>query len=338
MLVIYMLNVKMNIDRKDREILFHLSLNARATLQELAKKMRVSKEVVHYRIRRLEEQKIIQEYYAIINTYHLGRVFYRMHVKTGSLSPEKEREFIDYLKQHPQVTWIVILDGEYNLLYTVWGKDTNDFQRIYYEINNRFGKYIQEQAFSIITAIYYFKHKFVIEKEDDTYQLTGGQIQNPTLEPIDEHLLSLLSKEGRLPLTEIARRLSTNPRVIYRHMKKLEEIGIITGYTTKINHSLLGYTQRKVMLKLSEPTQESIAKLTEFIKKDFRTIYITIAIGKYDFEFEMMERSYADFHELMQRLKDTFPGLVRDYTTLIFREEPKVGQLEEDFKQENHAQ
>lgn len=110
-------------------------------------------------------------------------------------------------------------------------------------------------------------------------------------------------------------------------MKRLAQLGIITGYNVKINHKALGYTQRKVMLNLNDISQETIRKLTAFITYHPLTIYITIAIGQYDFEFEMMEQSNEDFHRMIKELKNAFPGLIKNYFTVIFYNEPRVGQI-----------
>ena len=102
---------------------------------------------------------------------------------------------------------------------------------------------------------------------------------------------------------------------------------IITCYNVKINHKALGYTQRKVMLNLNETSQDSMKKIISFIKYHPNTIYITIAIGQYDLEFEMMENNHEDFHKILKDIKNNFPGLIKNYFTVIFYNEPKVGQL-----------
>ena len=99
------------LDKKDREILFHLSLNARASLSDLSRKTRLSKEVIHYRIKNLERNGVIEGYYAVINTYKLGKVFYRVYMKTINMTQQIEKEFISFLKNHPKVTWVVEIDG-----------------------------------------------------------------------------------------------------------------------------------------------------------------------------------------------------------------------------------
>ena len=81
------------------------------------------------------------------------------------------------------------------------------------------------------------------------------------------------------------------------------------------------------MLNLNDTSKQVMKKLISFITNHKHTIYITIAIGQYDLEFEMMEKTHEDFHSLLNELKNTFPGLIKNYFTVVFYHEPKVGQL-----------
>ena len=96
----------------------------------------------------------------------------------------------------------------------------------------------------------------------------------------------------------------------------------------KINHKFLGYSQRKVMLNLNDISKPTLQKLITFLSYHPLTIYITIAIGQYDVEFEMMEKTHEEFHSLLKELKNKFPELIKNYFTVVFYNEPKVGQLD----------
>ena len=57
------------IDLKDRKILFELDKNARISYAQIGKKVGLSTEVVHYRIKRFEEKGIITNFSDnVINT------------------------------------------------------------------------------------------------------------------------------------------------------------------------------------------------------------------------------------------------------------------------------
>jgi len=146
------------IDKKDREILFHLSLNGRASLAQLSKKTKLSKEVIHYRLKNLEKSGVIEGYYAVVNTYKIGKVFFRVYMKTINMTTKIEKEFVEFLKNYPKVTWIVEVDGDFDYLYVVWAKDIIEFEGVYKEINDKFGKYIQQKFFSVMNSMIYARN------------------------------------------------------------------------------------------------------------------------------------------------------------------------------------
>ena len=77
---------KINLDLKDRKILYELDSNSRQPLSQIAKKVGLSKEVVNYRIRRLEDQKIIT-HTKIITGFETGKTYYwKVKAKTDILN------------------------------------------------------------------------------------------------------------------------------------------------------------------------------------------------------------------------------------------------------------
>jgi Lrp/AsnC family transcriptional regulator, leucine-responsive regulatory protein len=51
----------------------------------------------------------------------------------------------------------------------------------------------------------------------------------------DEAILALLTENARLSLTEIGRRVNLSPAAVNRRMKRLEQDGIIRGYTVLVD-------------------------------------------------------------------------------------------------------
>ncbi|XRO75043.1 HTH-type transcriptional regulator Ptr2 [Methanocaldococcus sp. 28A] len=57
----------------------------------------------------------------------------------------------------------------------------------------------------------------------------------------DLKIIEILMKDGRKSYTDIARELGTSESSIRKRVKKLEEEGVIKGYTAIINPSKIGY-------------------------------------------------------------------------------------------------
>jgi len=62
-----------NLDLKDRKILYYLDINSRQSNSDIAKKVGLSKEVVNYRIKRLEKEGIIKGYYTVLDFYKASK-------------------------------------------------------------------------------------------------------------------------------------------------------------------------------------------------------------------------------------------------------------------------
>jgi DNA-binding Lrp family transcriptional regulator len=62
------------LDLKDCRILNEIEFNARSTISSVAKKVKLSKEVVNYRIKRLEKNKIIDGYRTLFNIFELNEI------------------------------------------------------------------------------------------------------------------------------------------------------------------------------------------------------------------------------------------------------------------------
>ncbi|MCS7177192.1 MAG: Lrp/AsnC family transcriptional regulator [Candidatus Kapabacteria bacterium] len=63
----------------------------------------------------------------------------------------------------------------------------------------------------------------------------------PEVKDIDRLICSLLQRNARLTLRELARQVKLSVPTVREHIRRLEEQGIIEGYFTKLNHRVFGY-------------------------------------------------------------------------------------------------
>src|SRR3989338_9168493 len=103
------------LDLKDRKILFELDVDARQSLAEIGKKVGLSKEVVNYRINRLMEQGIIKGFYARIDASRVGFAVFRTFLRLQDITPEKEKEMIDYIVAKKPIGWCITVQGNWDI-------------------------------------------------------------------------------------------------------------------------------------------------------------------------------------------------------------------------------
>ena len=88
-----------DIDYLDKQIILQLSLNSRKTLMELSKTLETPPKTIAYRIKKLEENKIILGYTIDVNKSIIGYKTFKINLKT--ITPAED--ILSFAKVHPNI-------------------------------------------------------------------------------------------------------------------------------------------------------------------------------------------------------------------------------------------
>ncbi len=70
------------------------------------------------------------------------------------------------------------------------------------------------------------------------------------LDDIDRRILNALVEDGRLSNKALAQKIGLSPSPCWQRQRRLEKLGIISGYTAVLNHEALGAAET-VMIEIS---------------------------------------------------------------------------------------
>lgn len=76
-----------------------------------------------------------------------------------------------------------------------------------------------------------------------------------TLDVVDSAILTELQDSGRLRVAELARRITMSHSATAERVRRLEETGVISGYTAEVDPQRLGYTIM-AFLRLRYPSSD----------------------------------------------------------------------------------
>ncbi|MBW3003916.1 AsnC family transcriptional regulator [Candidatus Woesearchaeota archaeon] len=308
------------LDKKDLKILQQLDLDARKPISEIARNIKLSKEVTNYRLKKLEKG-IIEHYYSIIDSSRLGYMNFRLLITFERTTPEIEKQFIEFTKSLDAVSWVAILAGRYDVVVTFMVKSVPELHSAVQTIYEKFVNYIKERNLSVVSSIYNFEHKFLYNSSQSKAIVTGNQ-GIITIDKIDETILDCISMNVRIPLLEISKKCNLTPNAVKARLKSLKKKGVLLGYNLKLNYPSLGYTNRKTCLNFYNYSSKELSKLMTYLKKEKNVIYITKSVGLCDLEFETLFSSHKDYSKFMDRLRTEFKDFIREHFTLITAEEP----------------
>ena len=302
-----------DIDLKDRKILYQLDLNCRQSNAQIGKRVGLSKQVVDYRIKRMEEEVIIRNYYTVIDSYKLGYYFYRFYIKFQYVSTEITRRIIHHLVNYQKISTVATGRGFFDLIAVFWVKDLNEFYAFWEKTLAEFGDYFAEQKFTIYIRGIGFP---ISIKLDDNYVKrheleTFGVGEVTKIDEVDYQILQLIALNARIPIIEIANKLGcSSQNVIYR-LKNLMNKKVIQAFRVDIDLKKLFLIRFKVDIHLKEHGKKS--DIVKFVKKLPNLRYYSSSIGLCDLEFELIAENTEKLVEIMEKIEQSFPGVLRNY-------------------------
>ena len=111
-------------DRTDIKILKILQENGRITIKELAQKVHLSPTPVFERVHRMEASGVIERYTTVLNAARLGQGFIVFcSVKLRRMGKDIAIDFVDKIKNIPEVAECYNISGEYDYLLKIYAPD-----------------------------------------------------------------------------------------------------------------------------------------------------------------------------------------------------------------------
>lgn len=317
------------LDKTDRKILYHLDRNSRAPLSALARKVGISKESLHYRLRRLMRGGYISKFYTIINTGKFGYYLFKMYIQLQNTTEATERKMIDYLYAHPRYAWSCFSSGRWDMLVAVWASDPIDFDESFQtDFMNRFGDYMLAREVSITKHnINQNRRWFYETNEEPVSSDVGGKAQDIGLDEIDREILRIIANNARMSTTKIAELAKTTPAVAHHRLKMFEKKGVILSYRISFGLPMYNYEFCKSFIYLKNITAKRFAELLEYCKQHKNILNIVTTFGSWDLELEWEAPNFEYFHKAMKEMRDRFSDIIKSYDSILIYKEYKVDYM-----------
>lgn len=315
------------VNLKDKKILKELDINARQSNSSIAKKGRLSKNIVNYRITRLEQEGIIKGYNTVFDASKLGYFLFRAYLDFYEYNQEKTNALIQYLIKEPKTDWVASTVGAWDLAVSFYIKDIYEFRKLWNNILDKFKDIIKDSCISIITECHYFRRAYLLGEKDDVSGIswqTGGSSPEK-IDETDINITRMMAENAKISINIIASKTNLSSMTVIYRIKHLEKKNIILGYRANIDFSKIGYEYYKVDLNLQDT--KIIKELIPYCRMHPHIVSINSTIGGPDFEFDMEVESFEQFLSVIEQLKKHFPKAIRDYKYFKLQKYHKIVYL-----------
>jgi len=314
---------KYKLDAHDLKILAELDTNARQSNSQIGKKARLSKEVVKYRIDKMIEAGVIVKFYTIINYFKLGINKHKLYLRFTNASKERIEEIGQYFCKHKKTEWDVLCTGRWDMNVGFLVHNVNEFDDEVQTALNKFSKYIQEKA---VTTTLYLVHNargFLGNKNPEVVYHTSKDPKEK-IDSLDEEIIKVITNNARMPVTEIAEKLKTTPRIVQYRLKEMEKKNIILAYKSLLNPKAMGRIFCKAIIYLENINQEKLNEFISYVSSIPDVVWPMKVMGAWDFELDCEVEDYDKFQDIILDLKEKFPEIIKNHEFFIVSKEFKL--------------
>lgn len=321
------------IDLKDRKILYELDLDCRQSNNQIGKKVGLGRDVVAYRIKKMQDEGIIKAFYTIIDTFRLGYDVFRIYINFQYVTSEIKDKIIKYFVDY-QNSWIVAtVKSEIDLDVVVWVKDIFEFYKFWDKTLDKYEEYLEKYAISIYTQSIVYKKSYLLleEQTEDNNQMLKMNCGRGSvvIDDIDYKIINELAINARIPLIDLAEKLNCSSQSVNYRINNLIKSGVIKAFRVDIDLSKLNLQKFKVDIYLKEHKLKQ--PILEYLNNKKYIEFMNFAIGWADLEPEFVVKDLDELLKILDEINSKFSGAIKKQSFFIAERFYKLRCLPELF-------
>ena len=130
----------------------------------------------------------------------------------------------------------------------------------------------------------------------------------PALDKFDHAILRELSANGRLSVTELARRIGLSKSPVQARVRRLEEAGVIAGYRALLDRVRMGQAHVAfVEVRLSDTRESALQSFNRAVRAVPEIEECHMIAGGFDYLLKVRTGDIADYRRVMAERISTLP-------------------------------
>lgn len=118
----------------------------------------------------------------------------------------------------------------------------------------------------------------------------------------DREILNLLQKNGRMAISELASQVSLSDTPCLRRVKKLEESGVISGYSAQLDNKELGLNVLVyAFIKLQGNTDKNAEVFEQSALALDNVLECSVISGRHDYLLKIIAKDLEDYERFVKK-------------------------------------
>lgn len=133
---------------------------------------------------------------------------------------------------------------------------------------------------------------------------------------IDKKILNIIQKDARVSNAEIARQVGLAPSAVLERVRKLEERGVIRGYSAELNPAQMGFG---LTAFIAVRTHECCYETDKFLAEIPEVLEVHDVAGEDSYLLKVRVKDAEDLSRLLREELKNVPNVASTKTTVVLQ-------------------
>jgi Lrp/AsnC family leucine-responsive transcriptional regulator len=140
------------------------------------------------------------------------------------------------------------------------------------------------------------------------------------MDTLDKKILAALQANARASLQDIGAAVGLSASPCWARIKKMEEAGVIEGYTVRLNPQALGLADSVlVMVTLDSHSDNTLEKFGEVLATIPEVVEAHLVSGEYDYLLRIVVKDTRDYERLLREKLYKIKGIRHSQSSFVLR-------------------
>jgi DNA-binding Lrp family transcriptional regulator len=293
-------DLPVKLDVKDMKLLALLREDSRMPVSGLSKRVGMNRDTVTYRVRRMEQLRVIRKHYAEIDRSVFGYFVCKVFMVLDEVSLQRQRELMQELRQHPNTEALLEYNDKWDVQWRLLAKDLEELDTILMRISTKYSDIISER--DTLVVVRWGKARSSAVKSFDATDLA---------------ILRLLADDARTSAVDIAKRIEIGPDAVIKRIKRLKETGIIKRFTIITDPQRMGRQWYTIAVQMKQFDERYQQRVLEFVRTTPAVARCVKTVGTWDILAYIAVGSTSEFHRIFKEFKAVLSPDVRNYEVFV---------------------
>ncbi|MBU4308715.1 MAG: Lrp/AsnC family transcriptional regulator [Nanoarchaeota archaeon] len=306
----------MELKKKDMELLSYLYHSGRESINKIAKECKFSREQVNYKLRKFREAGLIKGFVTLFNYPSLG-----YNLWATLLIKARETPNLSKIKNIINTSEII---GYYDYYISFVAKNETDLKETIHEILKENGGLILEYKLIKPYFTEMYPLKFIENKRTFNF-LENFEKQNLTKQDIK--ILSLLEKNARIKIIDLASKLNISSELALYKLRNLHKKKIILGTKVDFDITKLGFYYSMISIDLFHFSKELEEKIKSFVKSSKFVNSLILSFENPRVMIQVFNKTQEELLSTISKIKKLFGENLKKFDLMFLEQEKEINTL-----------